>query len=94
LGNETIALFIVGGYRQAGTPGGYEPSNFQILLNEGFSDDGIMKAYEEAPELPLEQESKLDTWADAAAEAFESILQERSAFSHRLKKIADLTQIP
>jgi excisionase family DNA binding protein len=94
LGPETIALFIVGGYRRAGSSDGFEPSNIQELQKKGFLENEIIKAYEETPVLPLEQESRLDTWADAAAEAFESILQERSAFSHRLKKIADLTQIP
>jgi ligand-binding sensor protein len=90
-GEQVTALFIVGGYRP-----GTEPVsiNQHALLKEGFTESELTKAYEEAPVLPFEQESKLDTWADAAAGAFESILHERSAFSHRLKKIADLTQIP
>jgi excisionase family DNA binding protein len=90
-GQIIIALFIVGGYRPGTESGSIK---HQLLLNEGFSASEISRAFEEAPVLPFEQESKLDTWADAAAGAFESILLERSAFSHRLKKIADLTQIP
>lgn len=90
-GNQVTALFIVGGYR----PGSEQGSvNHRALIKEGLSERDITRAYEEAPVLPFEQEFKLDTWAEAAAGAFESILQERSAFSHRLKKIADLTQIP
>jgi len=93
-GDQTAALFIVGGYRLPQAGEGTTAVNLQPLIDEGFSSNEIDKAYEESPVLPFEQESKLDTWADAAAGAFESILQERSAFSHRLKKIADLTQIP
>lgn len=90
-GDLVIALLIVGGYRPEDKSGS---ANNNTLINEGFPEEEINGAYEEAPVLPFEQESKLDTWAEAAAGAFESILQERSAFSHRLKKIADLTQIP
>ncbi|BCY16832.1 MAG: helix-turn-helix domain-containing protein [Chloroflexi bacterium] len=90
-GEQVTALLIVGGYRSDNKTASL---NMDAFINEGFSEEEIKRAYEEAPVLPLEQESKLDTWAEAAAGAFESILQERSAFSHRLKKIADLTQIP
>ncbi len=90
-GEQVIALFIVGGYRPEDASGSAKNLKLQ---NEGYAEEEIDRAYEEAPVLPFEQESKLDTWAEAAAGAFESILQERSAFSHRLKKIADLTQIP
>jgi len=93
-GETVVALFIVGGYRHPGKQNESMSMIFQPLLNEGYAESDITRAYEEAPVLPFEQESRLDTWADAAAGAFESILQERSAFSHRLKKIADLTQIP
>jgi excisionase family DNA binding protein len=93
LGGQAAALFIVGGYRQQTADSGTE-INRQAFINEGITESDLNRAYEEAPVLPFEQESKLDTWAEAAAGAFESILQERSAFSHRLKKIADLTQIP
>ncbi len=90
-GDQIAALFIVGGYRPDDETG---PFKNKTLIDEGFPEEEIKRAYEEVPVLPFEQESKLDTWAEAAAGAFESILQERSAFSHRLKKIADLTQIP
>jgi excisionase family DNA binding protein len=93
-GDETIALFIAGGYKRPGNQDTLSDSIIQILLEKGNSESEIKNAFAEVPVLPPEQESIFDTWAASAAEAFTSILQERSAFSHRLKKIADLTQIP
>ncbi len=93
-GDDTVALFIAGGYRRPGIQQSLPASIIQHLREKGHSEEEIKKAFAEAPVLPLEQESIFDTWAASAAEAFTSILQERSAFSHRLKKIADLTQIP
>jgi excisionase family DNA binding protein len=92
-GDEIVALFIAGGYKRPGIPGNLPGSITQILLDKGYSESEIKKTFSEVPALPPEQETIFDTWAASAAEAFTSILQERSAFSHRLKKIADLTQI-
>jgi len=53
----------------------------------------LTAAFEQVPVLDTEQQIQLELWTESAATAFESILQERSEFAKRLKKIADLTQI-
>jgi hypothetical protein len=53
----------------------------------------LTAAFEQVPVLDSEQQIQLELWTASAATAFESILQERSEFAKRLKKIADLTQI-
>ncbi len=45
------------------------------------------------PVLSEERRAQLDGWAAAAAQATESILQERAGFIQRLQQIADLTQV-
>lgn len=45
------------------------------------------------PVLPDERRPQLEGWIAAAAQATESILQERAGFMQRLQRIADLTQV-
>ena len=89
---EIIGLLLVGGYRRQGND--EEKNRFNRVSLSHVPQEQLQVAYQAAPEFPAGQENKLDSWAAATAQAFESILQERSAFARRLKKIADLTQIP
>jgi excisionase family DNA binding protein len=93
-GEGVIGLFLVGGYRISGIDKGEEISGSRLLEKNGLHKDMINTAFEAVPVLPHKEEDKMDSWAAATAQAFESILQERSSFARRLKKIADLTQIP
>jgi hypothetical protein len=45
------------------------------------------------PVIAPERHAQVENWPSAAAQAVQSILQERSGFIQRLQKIADLTQI-
>lgn len=95
LANEPIGLFLVGGFRREGVIS--DISESPLLKKAGdfdISSKTLQNMYEKVPWLTFEQEEKLDIWASATAQAFESILHERSTFARRLKKIADLTQIP
>jgi excisionase family DNA binding protein len=95
IGSEAIGLFLVGGFRREGIHPDFGDGSFgPITESTGVDLPVIQAAYDTVVKLPLEQEEKLDSWAAATAQAFESILHERSAFARRLKKIADLTQIP
>jgi excisionase family DNA binding protein len=94
VGLEPIGLFLVGGFRREGTYPDFGDESFAHLTQSaGTSIQVIQAAYESVSKLPFELETKLDSWAAATAQAFESILHERSAFARRLQKIADLTQI-
>lgn len=91
---EPIGLFLVGGYRREGV----SPERGESPLADKAPElkipgELLQSMYEKVPWLTYDQEEKLDTWTSATAQAFESILMERSAFARRLKKIADLTQI-
>jgi excisionase family DNA binding protein len=93
-GNNPIGLFLVGGYKRNGVKADvWEKSFHKLIQTSRISEQKIQAAFQVIPVLTFEQENKLDTWAAATAQAFESILQERSAFTQRLQKIADLTQI-
>jgi len=89
---KIIGLLLGRGYRRQGNND--ENNRFNRVTLSHIPQEQLQAAYQTAPEFPAEQENKLDSWAAATAQAFESILQERSAFARRLKKIADLTQIP
>lgn len=94
-GAEPVGLFLVGGFKHKGI---HSKPEKQTATNNGLESfiesEEIQAAYDTVPQLSYEQEEKLDSWAAATVQAFESILKERSAFALRLKKIADLTQIP
>lgn len=93
-GSNPIGLFLVGGYKRNGmNPDVLEKSKNTLVRNSGITEQKIQTAFQSIPVLTFEQENKLDAWAAATAQAFQSILQERSAFAQRLQKIADLTQI-
>ncbi|NMB53112.1 MAG: helix-turn-helix domain-containing protein [Leptolinea sp.] len=95
LEHEPVGLFLVGGFRLQETTMLDDKTPYTKL--NGMVDipgQAIQAAHTAIPSLTDEQEKMIDTWTTAAAQAFESILQERSAFTRRLKKIADLTQIP
>lgn len=87
---EPVGLFLVGGFKREGVI-----TNLDLLFSSsGFLlSEELQTAYDTVPQLPYEQEEKLDSWAATTVQAFESILKERSAFALRLKKIAALTQI-
>jgi excisionase family DNA binding protein len=89
-----VGLFLVGGYLISGADKWKETSGSHLLEKNGTQKEKILTAFEAVPVLPDNEEDKMDSWAAATAHAFESILQERSSFARRLKKIADLTQIP
>ncbi|NLF51158.1 MAG: helix-turn-helix domain-containing protein [Leptolinea sp.] len=91
-GGEPVALFLVGGFRHKGIHS--QPTATDNELVGFIKSEEIQAAYDTVTQLSYEQEEKLDSWAAATVQAFESILKERSAFALRLKKIADLTQIP
>lgn len=92
---EPVGLFLVGGFRLQETTMLDDKTAYKKLNGvEDIPIQAIQAAYAAIPSLTVEQEKMIDTWTTAAARAFESILQERSAFTRRLKKIADLTQIP
>jgi excisionase family DNA binding protein len=93
-GEETIGVFLVGGYGVE--PG--DPGEKTVFLNRlgsryGIPINQLTTAYEQMPILQPEQQIQLESWSVSAASAFESILHERLGFARRLKKIADLTQI-
>lgn len=95
IGAEPIGLFLVGGFRREGIYSIFGDLSFEkISQSTGIPQEVIQSEYEAVPLLLFEQEEKIDAWAASTSQAFESILQERSAFARRLKKIADLTQIP
>jgi excisionase family DNA binding protein len=91
---DSIGLFITGGYAIQ--------SDNRLVKNQLLPDlsarynipeNQLTAAFEQVPVLDSEQQIQLELWTASAATAFESILQERSEFAKRLKKIADLTQI-
>jgi excisionase family DNA binding protein len=93
-GNDPIGLFLVGGYRYAQTENrDLEGMIKHISTASKIPPQQAKTLFETLPVLPDGQEKKLEIWATATAQAFESILQERSTFARRLKKIADLTQL-
>ncbi len=90
-----VGLFLVGGFRRDDLDSG----NVEALLSRlaektNLPLETLRSSFQKVPILTEEQESTLDVWTSATTQAFESILKERSAFARRLKKIADLTQIP
>lgn len=87
---EPVGLFLVGGFKREGVT-----TNLDLLFSSPkfYLSEELQTAYDSVPLLPYEQEEKVDSWAAATVLAFESILKERSTFSQRLKRIADLTQI-
>ncbi len=94
-GTEPVGLFLVGGFKREGIQ--FDLTNLPHMENGTETTTFLQElqtAYDAVPYLPFEQEEKLDSWATATAQAFESILKERSVFAQRLKQIADLTQIP
>ncbi|HEX7556202.1 MAG TPA: PocR ligand-binding domain-containing protein, partial [Leptolinea sp.] len=95
LGKEPIGLFLVGGYMLDSN----KQEKTEVLLNQyaakyTIPTQQLKTAFDQVTILPADLEDKLETWATVTAKAFQSILQERSGFALRLKKIADLTQIP
>jgi excisionase family DNA binding protein len=95
IGADPIGLFLVGGFRREGVYSILGDLSFEkISQSTGAPQEVIRSEYEAIPLLLFEQEEKIDAWAASTSQAFESILQERSTFARRLKKIADLTQIP
>jgi excisionase family DNA binding protein len=93
-GDESIGLFLVGGYGlEPGDPGEKTAFLEQLGGRFGISGNQLTAAYEQMPVLQPDQQLQLELWANSAANAFESILRERMGFARRLKKIADLTQI-
>ncbi len=94
-GKDTIGVFLVGGYKPINRSPDVEDSLIDHLSTAfGISRQRIKTTYDAIPVLPANLETKLETWATTTAQAFESILQERYTFTLRLKKIADLSQIP
>ncbi|MEI8132940.1 MAG: PocR ligand-binding domain-containing protein [Leptolinea sp.] len=94
VGDEQIGLFLAGGYFLA-VDNSEEKAAFLEKLGSrlGISGNQLTTAYHQIPILQTGQQIQLETWSIAAATAFESILREQLGFAHRLKKIADLTQI-
>jgi len=58
----------------------------------GIDEQEIMNAYQKVPHLSQAEQLHLSAQPAAAANAVESILNERSAFMERLQQIASLTQ--
>ena len=91
---DIAGLFLVGPfYWQMPDAGEQEAVLRRLAQTHSLSLDALKAAADLVPVVQSHQRAQLESWPASAANAVESILQERGGFLERLQQIANLTQI-
>lgn len=91
---KPVGYFLAGGFYWQ-KPDAQEETNRAQRLAGAFMlpVETLQQAGHTVPVIGAEQQSRVETWPEAAARAVQSILSERIMFMTRLQQIANLTQI-